>query len=154
MFLITVYHLTFFTVVSRIGDKYYCKHCNKTVSKSTFYEHRALYGAYLCELSSDKEDVESDMENYEHEQVIPDLEYEDRLFFSEAETTDDENVAPEELPYIKDNGNSEVSVNLQYPIAFSHYFLTCIAGPFKVTLSVNPCLPVYFPGWQRGTTML
>ena len=42
-------------------------------------------------------------------------------------TTDDENVAPEELPYIKDNGNSEVSVNLQYPIAFSHYFLTCIA---------------------------
>lgn len=68
------------------------------------------------------------MENYEHEQVIPDLEYEDRLFFSEAETTDDENVAPEELPYIKDNGNSEVSVNLQYPIAFSHYFLAFIAG--------------------------
>lgn len=63
MFLITVYHLTFFAVVSRIGDKYYCKHCNKTVSKTTFYEHRALYGAYLCELSSDKEDVESDMEN-------------------------------------------------------------------------------------------
>ena len=27
-------------------------------------------------------------------------------------------------------------------------------GPFKVTHSVNPCLPVYFPGWQRGTTML
>ena len=128
MFLITVFHLTFFTVVSRIGDKYYCKHCNKTVSKTTFYEHRALYGAYLCELSSDKEDVESDMENYEHEQVIPDLEHEDRLFFSEAETTDDESVAPEELPYMKDNGNSEVSVNLQYPIAFSYYFLACIAG--------------------------
>ena len=40
------------TETFKVAGKYYCGHCKKAVSKSTFYEHRALYGSKELEENS------------------------------------------------------------------------------------------------------
>ena len=77
-----------FPVISRVGDRFYCQHCNKTVSKSTFYEHQALYGDSPSEYTSHCEGFELDAEN---DGVIPCWDDEDRLFFSEDDDSGDDN---------------------------------------------------------------
>ena len=83
----------FFLVIPRVGDKFYCNHCNETVSKSTFYEHKALYGDSVCGFPNDSNeelelnvDCDSDNESC----IIASWDDEDRQFFSEDNTSDDD----------------------------------------------------------------
>ena len=80
-----------FPVISRVGEKFYCQHCNKTVSKSTFYAHQALYG----DTASAELELDPDCDS-ENDAVTPCWDDEDRQFFSEVDDSSD------------DNGNDEV----------------------------------------------
>ena len=113
-----MFYLTFFpylnVAIPRVGDKYHCKHCNKTVGKTTFYEHQALYGDEACGFSSDKEELELDLaSDSESEGVISCFDDEDRQFFSEDDTSgDDGEVEPDQLS-VKETENSEIHVHAQ-----------------------------------------
>ena len=81
-----------FSVISRVGDKFYCQHCNKTVSKSTFYEHHALYGESVCGYISQSEGLELEVDcDSENDEVVPCWDDEDRQFFSEDDDSNDDN---------------------------------------------------------------
>lgn len=81
-----------FPVISRVGDKFYCQHCNKTVSKSTFYEHQALYGESACGYISQCEGLELEVDcDSENDEVVPCWDDEDRQFFSEDDDSNDDN---------------------------------------------------------------
>lgn len=87
------------SVITRVGDKFYCKHCNKAVSKSTFYEHQALYGNSACGLSSENVELELDVDSdLEHEDNIPYRDNEDRQFLSEGNSSDDNEEVDDEIP--------------------------------------------------------
>lgn len=109
-----------FPVISRIGDKFYCQHCNKTVSKSTFYEHQALYGDSASGYTSHSEelelDVDSDSENDKY--VIPCWDDEDRQFFSEDDDSGDDNGDDEVLSEeaLADENESDVQPGQQIQV--------------------------------------
>ena len=50
-------------VTPRIGDKFYCNHCKKTVRKSTFYERQILYGDNACGFSGQNVELKLDMDS-------------------------------------------------------------------------------------------
>ena len=59
-------------VTPRIGDKFYCNHCKKSVGKSTFYEHQTLYGDNACGFSNQNVELELDMDSHsENEGALP-----------------------------------------------------------------------------------
>lgn len=79
------------SVIPRIGDRFYCNHCKETVSKSTFYEHQTLYGDSACGFSGENVEVELDEDSdSENEGTIPCWDDEDRQFFSEGDSSDDD----------------------------------------------------------------
>ena len=85
-----------FPVISRVGDKFYCQHCNKTVCKSTFYEHQTLYGDSACGYTSHSEELELDVDcDSENDGVIPCCD--DEVLSEEASADENEsNVQPEQ----------------------------------------------------------
>ena len=79
--------------IPKVGDKFYCQHCSETVSKSTFYEHQALYGDHACGyLDSEKEEPEQDLpsDSENEEFILNYMDSEDRQFFSEGESSGDD----------------------------------------------------------------
>lgn len=109
-----------FPVISRVGDKFYCQHCNKTVSKSTFYEHQALYGDSACGYTSHSEELELDVDSdSENDGVIPLWDDEDRQFFSEDDDSGDDNgdddVLSEEA--LADENESDVQPGQQIQVS-------------------------------------
>ena len=85
-------------VTPRIGDKFYCNHCKKTVSKSTFYEHQTLYGDIACGFSGQNVELELDMDSdSEIEGALPYWDDEDRHFFSEGDSSGDDNDVDDEM---------------------------------------------------------
>ena len=79
--------------IPKVGDKFYCQHCSETVSKSTFYEHQALYGDHACGyLDSEKEEPEQDLPSDSEKEgfILNYMDSEDRQFFSEGESSGDD----------------------------------------------------------------
>lgn len=110
--------------IPKVGDKFYCQHCNETVSKSTFYEHRALYGDHACGyLDSEKEEPEQDLPyDSENEEFILCMDSEDRQFFSEGESSgDDDNdeVAPMEC-------SADETDRPEQPVGLRNVYYECI----------------------------
>ena len=69
--------------VPRVGNRFYCNHCNETVSKSTFYEHKAIYGS-ACGIPSynEQEEVEVNLDSdSDNENLVLSWGDEDRQFF-------------------------------------------------------------------------
>lgn len=72
------------------------------MSKSTFYEHQALYGNSACGLSSENVELELDVDSdLEHEDNIPCWDNEDRQFFSEGNSSDDNEEVDDEMPLVE-----------------------------------------------------
>ena len=87
-----------FLVTPRIGHKLYCNHCKETVSKSTFYEHQTLYGDNACGFSSQNVQLELNMDSdSENGGAFPCWDDEDRHFFSEGDSSGDENDVYDEM---------------------------------------------------------
>ena len=85
-------------VTPRIGDKFYCNHCKKTVSKSTFYECQTLYGDNACWFSRQNVELKLDMDSdSKHEGALPCWDDEDRQFFSEGDSSGDDNDVDDEM---------------------------------------------------------
>ena len=63
LMLIDLTFILCFLVTPRIGDKFYCNHCKKTVSKSTFYERQILYGDNACGFSGQNVELKLDMDS-------------------------------------------------------------------------------------------
>ncbi|XP_067023429.1 uncharacterized protein [Acropora muricata] len=72
--------------VPRVGNRFYCNHCGETVSKSTFYEHKAIYGS-ACGIPShdEQKEVEANLDSDSDNENL-DLSWgdEDMQFFSEG----------------------------------------------------------------------
>ena len=108
-----------FPVISRVGDKFYRQHCNKTVSKSTFYEHQALYGDSASGYTSHSEELELDVDSdSENDNVIPCWDDEDRQFFSEDDDSGDNNGDDEVLSEeaLADENESDVQPGQQIQV--------------------------------------
>ena len=85
-------------VTPRIGDKFYCNHCKKTVIKSTFYEHQTLYGDIACGFSSQNVELVLDMDSdSENEGALPCWDDGERQFFSEGDSSGGENDVDDEM---------------------------------------------------------
>lgn len=117
-----------FPVISRVGEKFYCQHCNKTVSKSTFYEDQALYG------DSASVELELDLDcDSENDAATPCWD-EDRQFFSEVDdSSDDDNGDDEVVSEVAsaDENESNVQPRQQIQVSFN-----CLSY-FKVELKKN-----------------
>lgn len=108
-------------VTPRIGDKFYCNHCKKTVSKSTFYENQTLYGDIACGFSSQNVELELDMDSdSENEGALPCWDDEDRQFFSEGDSSGGENdVDDEMLPEVSSVEKHESSMQSEQQLLVS-----------------------------------
>ena len=70
----------------------------RKVSKSTFYEHQTLYGDIACGFSSQNVELELDMDSdSENEGALPCWDDEDRQFFSEGDSSGDDNDVDDEM---------------------------------------------------------
>ena len=68
------------------------------MSKSTFYEHQTLYGDNACGFSSQNVELELDMDSdSENEGALPCWDDEDRQFFSEGDSSGDDNDVDDEM---------------------------------------------------------
>ena len=68
------------------------------MSKSTFYEHQTLYGDNACGFSSQNVELELDMDSdSENEGDLPCWDDEDRQFFSEGNSSVDDNDVDDEM---------------------------------------------------------
>ena len=68
------------------------------MSKSTFYEHQILYGDNACGFSSQNVELELDMDSdSENEGALPCWDDEDRQFFSEGDSSRDDNDVDDEM---------------------------------------------------------
>ena len=66
--------------------------------KSTFYEHQTLYGDNACGFSSQNVELELDMDSdSENEGALPCWDDEDRQFFSEGDSSGDDNDVDDEM---------------------------------------------------------
>ena len=99
------------------GKIYYCEHCSKTVSKSTYYDHLAMYGSNSCSTTKDHQELGGfissndstsntqeilELESWELQTNV-NLEEEDMEFFSDTDErlfTDDDDDS-----YTSDNEN-------------------------------------------------
>ena len=63
LMLIDLTFILCFLVTPRIGGKFYCNHCKKTVSKSNFYERQILYGDNACGFSGQNVEPKLDMDS-------------------------------------------------------------------------------------------
>ena len=73
-------------LVPRVGKRFYCNHCSETVSKSTFYEHKAIYGS-ACGIPShdEQKEVEANLDSdSDNENLDLSLGDEDMHFFLKA----------------------------------------------------------------------
>lgn len=103
-----------FPVISRVGKKIYCQHCNKTVSKSPFYEHQTLYG--------DTASVELELDLHcdsETDAVTPCWDDEDRQFFSEVDDSSDDNGDDEVVSEVASVDENESNAQLRQQIQVS-----------------------------------
>ena len=68
------------------------------MSKSTFYEHQILYGDNAYGFSSQNVELELDMDSdSENEGALPCWDDEDRQFFSEGDSSGDDNDVDDEM---------------------------------------------------------
>lgn len=103
-----------FPVISRVGKKIHCQHCNKTVSKSLFYEHQTLHG--------DTASVELELDLHcdsETDAVSPCWDDEDRQFFSEVDDSSDDNGDDEVVSEVASVDENESNAQLREQIQIS-----------------------------------
>ena len=84
------------------------------MSKSTFYEHQTLYGDNACGFSSQNVELELDMDSdSENEGVLPCWDDEDRQFFSEGDSSRDDNDVDDEM--LSEESSVEIHESFMQP---------------------------------------
>ena len=84
------------------------------MSKSTFYEHQILYGDNACGFSSQNVELELDMDSdSENEGALPCWDDEDRQFFSEGDSSRDDNDVDDEM--LSEESSVEIHESFMQP---------------------------------------
>ena len=84
------------------------------MSKSTFYEHQTLYGDNACGFSSQNVELELDMDSdSENEGALPCWDDEDRQFFSEGDSSRDDNDVDDEM--LSEESSLEIHESFMQP---------------------------------------
>ena len=84
------------------------------MSKSTFYEHQTLYGDNACGFSSQNVELELDMDSdSENEGALPCWDDEDRQFFSEGDSSRDDNDVDDEM--LSEESSVEIHESFMQP---------------------------------------
>ena len=84
------------------------------MSKSTFYEHQTLYGDNACGFSSQNVELELDMDSdSENEGALPCWDDEDRQFFSEGDSSGDDNDVDDEM--LSEESSVEIHESFMQP---------------------------------------
>ena len=84
------------------------------MSKSTFYEHQILYGDNACGFSSQNVELELDMDSdSENEGDLPCWDDEDRQFFSEGDSSRDDNDVDDEM--LSEESSVEIHESFMQP---------------------------------------
>ena len=86
----------------------------RKVSKSTFYENQTLYGDIACGFSSQNVELELDMDSdSENEGALPCWDDEDRQFFSEGDSSRNDNDVDDEM--LSEESSVEIHESFMQP---------------------------------------
>ena len=103
------------------------------MSKSTFYEHQTLYGDNACGFSSQNVELELDMDSdSENEGVLPCWDDEDRQFFSEGDSSGDDNDVDDEM--LSEESSVEIHESSMQPEQQLLVSLWNITGSYSILI--------------------
>ena len=103
------------------------------MSKSTFYEHQTLYGDNACGFSSQNVELELDMDSdSENEGALPCWDDEDRQFFSEGDSSGDDNDVDDET--LSEESSVEIHESAMQPEQQLLVSLWNITGSYSILI--------------------
>ena len=103
------------------------------MSKSTFYEHQTLYGDNACGFSGQNVELELDMDSdSENEGALPCWDDEDRQFFSEGDSSGDDNDVDDEM--LSEESSVEIHESFMQPEQQLLVSLWNITGSYSILI--------------------
>ena len=103
------------------------------MSKSTFYEHQTLYGDNACGFSGQNVELELDMDSdSENEGALPCWDDEDRQFFSEGDSSGDDNDVEDEM--LSEESSVEIHESSMQPEQQLLVSLWNITGSYSILI--------------------